>query len=102
VTTATLPPGAIGPGPTVTLLALSRYCAEHGRPPTLRRLAADRDVSLSTVVGHIERLRSRQLVTWEAGASCTLRPTVEAVAFATSLHRSDRPSLPVIESKDQP
>lgn len=73
--TTTLPAGALAHAPTQTWLALRALCRDNGHGPTLRRLAETRGVSLSTVVGHIERLRSHNLVTWQPGAACTLRPT---------------------------
>ena len=68
-----------GTGRTRVLLSLMRLHREYGRA-TVRAVAADCRVNVSTVHWHLRRLRDEGLVDWEDYAQGTLRPLVEVVA----------------------
>lgn len=63
---------------TSTLLALLRVYERDGRA-TVRSVADERGVALSSAYRLLDELRNEGLVTWEDGQAGTLRPLVSVV-----------------------
>ncbi len=58
-----------------TLRAVQSLADREGYPPTLREVAGDRGLSVTTVHGHLDRLREDGMLTWVSGRPRTMRLT---------------------------